>query len=173
MPRFLEAKSVQASRPIPKQEILRYFDRNRAKLGVCKDNFTPSDSPEVEVIPVGDRRYLVQYRCYMAAYQGSYEFYLYSATPRVQVQPLTLRRYQEEGPEKGTWTQDRAIGGLTYFDAPQQQLSIFSKARGLSDCGSFSRYKLEGNTLKLQEYRVKTACDGNFVNPEKYPKVYP
>jgi Protein of unknown function (DUF1176) len=168
--RFLGAPSVQSGRPTPKQEILSYFDRNRTKLGLCKDNPQPEAAAYSEVTKVGDRRYLVQFQCFLGAYQGGYEFYLYSATPQVRVQPLTLRRYTFGA---GTWSQERAIGGLTNFDAQKQQLSIFSKSRGPGDCGSFSRYKLEGNTLKLQEYRVKEACDGNFVDPEKYPKIYP
>ena len=175
--RFLGAKSVQPGSSNPKQEILSYFDRNRTKLGVCKDSSQAEAQQYSEVTKLGDRRYLVQFQCFLGAYQGAQEFYLYSAMPQAQakpqVKPLTLRRYQEGASGERTWTQERAAIGLTRFDRTQQQLSIFTKSRGIGDCGAFARYKLEGDELKLQEYRVKEACDGIYVDPQKYPKVHP
>ena len=172
--RFLAAKSFLEGDTIQKQEILSYFDRNRSQIGVCKDSAQPEAAPYSEISKLGDRRWLVQFRCFLGAYQGGYEFYLYdsSAAP-VQVKSLTLRRYQENASGIRAWSQEREVAGLTRFAPSQQQLSIFTKSRGLGDCGTFARYKLQADELKLQEYRVKEACDGRFVEPEKYPKIYP
>lgn len=172
--RFLAAKPVQAGSTTAKQEILSYFDRNRIKLGVCKNNAQAEAASYSEISQVGDRRWLVQFRCFLGAYQGGQEFYLYdSKGGEIQVKPLTLRRYQENASGVRAWSQKREVIGLTRFNPSQQQLSIFTKSRGIGDCGAFARYKLQADEFKLQEYRVKEACDGRFVEPEKYPKIFP
>lgn len=70
------------------------------------------------------------------------------------------------------------FGGLANFDPSQGQLTIFSKARGIGDCGSFAAYGWTGEALALETYRYQ-ACndDPNAVQttpaPENFPQIYP
>jgi hypothetical protein len=43
----------------------------------------------------------------------------------------------------------------------------------MSGCGSFAKYNLVNSEFKLVEYRAKDECDGNSVEPEQYPLIYP
>jgi hypothetical protein len=70
------------------------------------------------------------------------------------------------------------FGGLANFDPSQGQLTIFSKARGIGDCGSFATYGWTGEALALETYRYQ-ACNEypNSVQttpaPENFPQIYP
>jgi hypothetical protein len=66
------------------------------------------------------------------------------------------------------------VGGLANFDPSQGQLTIFSKARGLGDCGSFATYGWTGEALALETYRYQ-ACndDPNAVKPPPPQRIFP
>lgn len=165
---------AQATRQPPNPVVLQYFQRNRRQLGVCKESNQPEAAKLSETHRIQGQRFLVVYRCFLGAYQGAYEFYLYNRSgSNVQVKPLTLTRFEENATGQLVRVQSREVAGLPDYNPNQRLVSIFTKSRGLGDCGHYARYKLDGEELKLQEYRVKVDCDGRYVDPRQYPKIYP
>ncbi|MEA5489379.1 MULTISPECIES: DUF1176 domain-containing protein [Pseudanabaena] len=160
----------------PPSDPLQYVLQNRESLGVCKDNFRAEDGKNgmgSKAFKISDKKYLVQIQCFLAAYQGNFEYVLWideSPTPRAI--PLEFDSFQEpkEG-EKPKRITDRSIAGLPRFNVRSQTLTNFTKFRGVGDCGSSALYKLEGDRMVLQEYRAKYACDGNYV--QDFPIIYP
>lgn len=57
------------------------------------------------------------------------------------------------------------------FDAETQQVSSFSKGRGLGDCGTSGLWQWDGFAFRLVEFRAKEDCDGG--DPGDFPLVYP
>jgi hypothetical protein len=155
---------------------LQYVLQNRESLGVCKDNFRAEDGKNgmgSKAFPISDKKYLVQIQCFLAAYQGNFEYVLWSnESPKPRVIPLEFDSFQEpkEG-EKPKRITERSIAGLPRFNVRSQTLTNFTKFRGVGDCGSSALYKLEGDRMVLQEYRAKYACDGNYV--QDFPIIYP
>ncbi len=155
---------------------LQYVLQNRESLGVCKDNFRAEDGKNgmgSKAYQITDKKYLVQIQCFLAAYQGNFEYVLWSdESPKPRVIPLEFDSFQEpkEG-EKPKRITERSIAGLPRFNVRSQTLTNFTKFRGVGDCGSSALYKLEGDRMVLQEYRAKYACDGNYV--QDFPIIYP
>jgi hypothetical protein len=155
---------------------LKYVLQNRESLGICKDNFRAEDGQKgmgSKAFQITDKKYLVQIQCFLAAYQGNFEYALWiDETPTPRVVPLEFDSFQEpkEG-EKPKRVTDRSIAGLPRFNVRSQTLTNFTKFRGVGDCGSSALYKLEGDRIVLQEYRAKYDCDGKYT--QDFPIVYP
>lgn len=156
-------------------EVLEYFSNNRAALNLCEPTLDPQYSQQSsEVYPVGEGKYLVKLSCFLAAYQEGFEFWLYEKTAGgVDVQPLTLTRFNAANGGKPNPDEIRTLGGTTSYDTANKAVTIFTKFRGVGDCGSLARYKFENNSLDLVSYKAKYDCDGNYVDPEQYPQIYP
>lgn len=154
---------------------LQYVLQNRENLGVCKDNFRAEDGRGMgsKAFQITDKKYLVQIQCFLAAYQGSFEYVLWiDEAPKPRAIPLEFDSFQEpEAGKKPKRITDRALAGLPRFNVRSQTLTNFTKFRGPADCGSSALYKLEGDRMVLQEYRAKYACDGNYV--QDFPIIYP
>ncbi|MBM0742176.1 hypothetical protein JOY44_11180 [Phormidium sp. CLA17] len=56
-----------------------------------------------------------------------------------------------------------SIGGLPTYEPKQRVLAVTSKYRGLGDCGSQAKYRVENTALKLLEFKAKFACDGKLA----------
>ncbi len=155
---------------------LQYVLQNRESLGVCKDNFRAEDGQRgmgSKAFPISDKKYLVQVMCFLAAYQGNFEYVLWiDEAQKPRVVTLEFDSFQEpkegEKPKRVTY---RSIAGLPRFNVRSQTMTNFTKFRGVGDCGSSALYKLEGDRMVLQEYRAKYACDGNYV--QDFPIIYP
>lgn len=97
------------------------------------------------------------------------------------ITPLRFERYRPD--DDGTFTPltSNMVGGRRLYDTETQVLSIFSKARGMADCGTFARYQLTEDNFELMEYRYKDCCstaeecqDPNYlISVEEYPQIYP
>lgn len=164
------AKTSSSAKP------LEYVLQNRQALGVCQDEFRDDDATKgmgSKAFKISDQKYIVQIQCFLAAYQGAFEYVLWiDESPQPRVIPLQFDTFQEpksgEKPQKLT---TRAIAGLPRVNVRSQTISNFTKFRGLGDCGSSSVYKLEGERLVLKEYRAKYTCDGEYV--QDLPLIYP
>ena len=170
------AQSSAATTRESDANILAYFYSNKDSLNLCDSSLDENYSLTAsKVYQIDDNKYLVQMSCFLAAYQPSVEFWLYQKTNTasgVDVQPLNLVEYrQEEG--KKTKNEVHNIGGLATYDEGQRRLTVFTKFRGIGDCGAFSEYRFDGNKFDLVTYRAKFDCDGNFMPPEQYPQVGP
>lgn len=156
--------------------IVPYLIANRQKIGACQDtlfdpNFVNTAS---NTYRVGENAYLVHFVCGSSAYQTLQEYYLYEKTtdePVITSLPLTYFYTDLQG--KLVKATERTMAGFSNFDPPTQTIDIFTKGRGLGDCGSLGFYKLVGSELKLQRFLAKDECDGNYIDPINYPQVYP
>jgi len=167
-------KDVTASKPSVSP--LQYVLQNRESLGICQDNFRAEDSSKAmgsREFQISDKKYLVQIQCFLAAYQGAFEYALWiDESPKPRVIPLEFDSFQEpkEG-EKPKRITSRSIAGIPRFNVRSQTMTNFTKFRGLGDCGSSALYKLEGDRMVLQEFRAKYACDGKYI--QDFPIIYP
>ncbi|MBD2151617.1 DUF1176 domain-containing protein [Pseudanabaena sp. FACHB-1277] len=150
---------------------LAYVLANREKLGICKDDFRDSNSGMgSRAFKLTDKRYLVQVQCFLAAYQGAFEYVLWiDESPQPRVIPMEFDAFQEGTPPKRITS--RSIAGMPRVNVRSQTMTNFTKFRGLGDCGSSALYKLEGDRMVLQEYRAKYECDGKYV--QDFPVIYP
>jgi hypothetical protein len=155
---------------------LQYVLQNRESLGICKDNFRAADTTKgvgSKAFQITDKKYVVQIQCFLAAYQGAFEYVLWiDEAPKPRVVTLEFDSFQEpKDGEKPKRITDRSIAGMPRVNVRSQTLTNFTKFRGLGDCGSSALYKLEGDRMVLQEYRAKYTCDGKYT--QDFPIVYP
>ncbi len=175
--RYLSRTNIsKLSTDNPTVDPLKYVLQNRESLGVCKDNFRAEDGQRgmgSKAFQITDKKYLVQIQCFLAAYQGAFEYVLWiDDAPQPRVVPLEFDSFQEpKSGEKPKRITDRSIAGTPRFNVRSQTLTNFTKFRGVGDCGSSALYKLEGERMVLQEYRAKYACDGKYV--QDFPIIYP
>lgn len=171
----VETPETVTASPELNREAWQYIYDNREELNVCDGTIEAETSQEFsETYAIAPDKTLVQMLCFMAAYQGAYQYYVYAETDGgVEVTPLEFTTYLpgENGEYQAEMTRD--FGGWPTYDPDNQTLTVFSKGRGLGDCGSWARYQLQGEAFELTEYRLKDDCDGNYVEPEEYPQIYP
>jgi Protein of unknown function (DUF1176) len=147
-----------------------YQSRLVNRLKKCPISFQAEALQRSEFFRVENKKYIVQIMCYLGAYQGAYEYYLLTENAgQIQSKPLNLLKISEDGSKQV----DNSLGGYPTYDSSKKELTVFTKGRGLGDCGAFGRYKFENDRFIAKEIRVKSECDGKYVEPEKYRKVYP
>ncbi len=166
--------SSQAVAP-SSDDIWQYLYSSTEELGICEGDIDLSVSQDnSSVYKINEQQYLVEFLCFLGAYQGNYEYLLYDTTPTgVKVKSLSLDVFEPNGFGKFTSTNIRLISGLPDYEPEKQLLTVFTKYRGLADCGSLAKYKWEESEFKLLEYRVKEKCDGTYLEPDQYSQVYP
>ena len=157
-------------------EPLQYVLQNRESLGICQDNFRAEDGQRgmgSRAFQITDKKYLVQIQCFLAAYQGAFEYVLWiDESPKPRVVTLEFDSFREgKNGTKPTRISDRAIAGAPRFNVRSQVMTNFTKFRGIGDCGSSAKYKLEGDRMVLQEFRAKYECDGKYI--QDFPIIYP
>jgi hypothetical protein len=152
--------------------ITRIYD-DREKLTLCDGEIDRAVAEEASAVyPLTGDRYLVQFLCFMGAYQGNYQYYLYkSAKATFSIAPLPLEIIENTATDRKTPI--RSIGGVPEYNPEQQLLTVHTKYRGLGDCGTWAQYRWDQKAFQLLEYRVKETCDGQYVDPDRYFRVYP
>ena len=155
--------------------ILDEFYTQAETLGACSDYFDIETSQNVSATyPVNGDDAIVEVLCFLAAYQGAYEYWFYQATDSGGIfTPLSFDTYTAPEADGRSRIQVRELGGLPTYEPDQETLTIFTKYRGLSDCGSYSEYQWQGDRFELITYRSKEECDGNAIAPTEYPQIYP
>ncbi len=118
-----------------------------------------------ETDQVGKENTLYLIPCFAGAYNIVYRAYLKSNNDTAR--QLLFARYSDET----GWTGTKDLMNISY-NAKNATLAAFSKARGLGDCGSTSRYKWTGHTFKMMQYRYWGKCDGTRL-PDDWPTIYP
>jgi hypothetical protein len=123
--------------------------------------------------PLSGGGYVAEVTCFLAAYQANFTV-VYVAPERATVLPLPL--YDETGavldPEATNF------GGLLMDDDPtDRRFAIFSKSRGMGDCGSWSLYEVSaGAAARAVEVRMR-GCEMELPDelppPQEWPVVYP
>ena len=129
----------------------------------------------VRVFPLEAGRSLVEVGCARGAYQDGLLFYLWDETRRppsaVALKVPTWEALDDE------WEPVERVeaAGESTWDARQRTLALFTRARGLGDCGTLARYRVQGSKLVLLELRGRP-CDGDPESappPARWPRVFP
>lgn len=155
--------------------ILDDFYTQAETLGACPDYFDIEASRNSSATyPVNGDDAIVEVLCFLAAYQGAYEYWFYQTTPTgAEFVPLSFDTYTPSESGQQSRIQTRQFGGYPTYDPSQETLTVFSKYRGLGDCGSYSEYQWQGTEFELLTYRSKEECDGTAFDPIDYPQIYP
>jgi hypothetical protein len=167
------AKATNPAMSSAEKAVLNNLLKNSKKVGFCKDSLDLEAAKRAsEVYRLANQQYFVVLQCFLAAYQGNYEFLLVNQQPRAKkpVTKLTVTEFVENQAGKVQKVESSSIGGLPTYDPKQRMLTINSKYRGLGDCGSQAKYKVQNTGLKLLEFKAKFACDGKL---EPFQTLYP
>lgn len=156
--------------------IMPYLIANRQSLGSCGEfAFDPELARNSSnVYRMGENTYLVHFVCTTSAYQILQEYYLYENTnDKPVVSLLKMSYFYADLNGELVQATERTLAGFSDYDPDTQTISIFTKGRGLGDCGSVGFYKFTGKELRLERFLAKNECDGNYIDPINYPQVYP
>jgi len=148
--------------------------RKRLPLPAKCPNYDPDpsdpDSFGARVLMLNEKQTVVDARCMLGSYQPSHLVFLWDGTA---AKPLTFPVYQTKPPAKTPSRSDVGeLWGLTEFDAAAKQLKVFSKFRQDGDCGWSAVYSFPDGVVKVDEFHLKSDCDGNdAMNPQHWPAV--
>ena len=161
--------------PPSPEEILATIYKNQESLNLCQGEIEPEISQQSSLVfPINNYQNLVQILCFRGAYQNNYQYILQTyKRGNIFLDPLQLESLEID--KKGKIRQEikSTIAGLAEYNSQEKTLTLTTKYRGLGDCGSQGKYQLTQNKLKLKEYRIKSNCDGQYLDPQQYTKVYP
>lgn len=164
--------SSEVSLPADETILQTVYDQVESR-DLCDGFYQPEVAQaESRVYRLGDRA-LVELVCANAAYQSVYAYVAYQ--PNGSWQPLSLDGFYPDETGQFVRTSESTVAGLATFDPEQELLTVFSKARGVGDCGSLADYRWTGGALALETFRYQECSDspGEFVEPANYPQVYP
>lgn len=123
-------------------------------------------------------RRLVEVGCARGAYQETLRYFLLdeSATPP-RGQALALPAYELDDDDRWAPQDWQEVAGEADFDQKRKTLTVFSRARGLGDCGQRGTWRFDAKSQKLAlvEFRAR-ACDDEpeKAGPsDKWPRVFP
>jgi hypothetical protein len=143
----------------------------------CEEAYEGTMSKEtagLEFYELAGGQYLVEVVCTTGPYQG-YQFYSYldetKSPPSARL--LTFQTFQSEGGGPPKKTETREMWGLATFDAGTKRLEIHNRYRGPGDCGSLATYEFQDGAPRLREFREKSECDGNYVEPREWKRIFP
>jgi len=159
--------------------ILAQLYAQEESLELC-DDFLDRDYSQnaSQVFALNEQAYLVQVGCFLAAYQANYEFFTYTPTDADtdsggEFTPLTLTVFNQTESGDISQAEVRNVAGLSTYSPATRSLNIFTKYRGIGDCGTLADYQLKDGKFELVKYQAKFDCDGNYVEPEEYPQIFP
>jgi hypothetical protein len=124
----------------------------------------------LEVDTLGEGRYLVQVLCYPGAYQPGKLVFVQG--PGRSSAPLRLPGDGEEiSPEDSI----PYVNGITEFDRATRELEVFSKSRGIGDCGKLVRFAFPRGvpTVKWQRGQGCGDADPPIMEPHEWPLIPP
>ncbi len=129
----------------------------------------PAQGSGLQLYSIGQQQYLVEIECFRAAYQASYNFMLYD----LQNLPgrATLIRFPVFDGDR--WHLETAIAGLPAFNPKTKELAIFSKARGMGDCGQLLRYRFPAGAPELMEVRARNCSPDLPTDKVPPPQDWP
>ncbi|MGB3202646.1 MAG: DUF1176 domain-containing protein, partial [Nodosilinea sp.] len=118
----------------------------------CDGFYQPEVAAESQVYRTDDRA-LVELQCARAAYQSVYAYVAVQPDGTLRSLPLEVFYPDESGQFERT--SEATVGGLASFESESNLLTVFSKARGLGDCGSLAEYRWTGTELELATFRYQ------------------
>ncbi len=157
-------------------QIIPELMENQENLGLCQEFRFESELTEAasNVYRVGENEYLVHLVCGSTAYQLLQDYFLYQRDgDQFDLTPLPITYFYQDADQQLIKETEVTRAGYSEYDPSTQTISIFTKGRGLGDCGSLGFYQFTGTDLSLDRFLLKTECDGNYIKPINYPQVYP
>ena len=144
----------------------------------CESAFQQTYAKEnyagLEFYPLGKRKYLAEVTCYSGAYQPGQQFIYYDET-KPSARLLKFKLYDREINGRVTSYYETEISGFATFDRKKKDLRVFSKARGIGDCGSVVIYRFPNGHPVAREARAQACYDApskiRFVDPDHWPRV--
>ncbi len=129
----------------------------------CEDAFQSArrEGSGIQIFPLGPKLYLVEVQCDLAAYQAVFNYVL--RDERIDPPRNTLLRFPEY--DGGEWSMQLGVAGDPSFNPDRKELQVWSRARGLGDCGQLARYGFPNGELTLLWVRVR-ACDDAESPPD-------
>lgn len=93
----------------------------------------------------------------------------------IRIQPLRFATWEPSTPPRRVV--DSILAGIDEYDPVTATVTVWSKARGQGDCGTFAKYRFDPPAprravparVTTLEVRVKTTCDGGPITPESWP----
>ena len=123
-----------------------------------------SEASGLSFYALGQGNYLVAIEVHESAYQPRYVFMYYSDSGRSKTVPrrlLKLKTYERDDDDAGTVSMKLAteVEGIVSFDNAQKQLVLYTKGRGIADCGALVRYRILPNRTIPAEARAHGCYD--------------
>jgi len=146
-----------------------------------EERFREQDSSGLEFYELGNEKFLLEISLGFGAYQGSYCYFLLDETEELPSwEILDFRKlsvdYTDKGVEVSEYT-DADVFGLPWFDEETNVLKVFTKGRGIGDCGHLASYRIEQNCTSLLEWRdqdlpeYKEDDEIEASEPESWPLI--
>lgn len=150
--------------------------------GWCEEGYRasfPNGAPDggVKLRTLPDGRMLVVVGCGVGAYQGTsllYDVQIPQGAPATG-RLLRVPTYDPTGARSVALRRvnREAASGLLTHSGDSTLLTVFTKFRGLGDCGVWVRYRVTPGGLAPLIVRAKVRCDGKPpYNPARWPR-YP
>lgn len=141
----------------------------------CPDYDPDPSDPEsfgARILALTDKQTVVDARCMPGTYQPSHLVYLWDSSDNA-ARPLSFPVYQTKPSSKTPSRSDISeLWGETEFDPASKHLKVFNKFRQTGDCGWWALYSFAGGAVKVDEFHLKTECDGKDpMNPQHWPSV--
>ena len=135
-----------------------------------------SDEGGLVLHRLGQGQYLVEINISSGAYQPIYIFMYYDEANHASspARLLEFKRYSRGEDGRVTSAYETEIAGLPTFNRRTTQLQIYSKSRGIGDCGSLVTYKFVGERPVVVEARVQACYQDEarwVVDPQRWQKV--
>jgi len=167
-------KSPISSPQKSKDDILKIVYSKEQEIQLCDGQLDQAVSSESSsVYPLNNQDYLVEVLCFMGAYQGNYEYILYqNKDNNLTIKPLLFKSFTVDNQGEFNSNSVKSLAGISNYNSEKKILNIYTKDRGLGDCGSTSQYQWKNDQFELIEYRAKPQCDGQEIDPENYPVIY-
>ncbi len=134
---------------------------------------------EVFRLPGSDRQFVIL-RCFLASYQTAVQLFELDQT---QIRPWKLMTYWEPGVITGSaqpsFRETDQFGALVTYRPDQNQLTVWSRCRGLGDCGTYATYRFQDGQFRLTLLRARFLADesvreaARFADWQTWPKIYP
>ena len=122
----------------------------------------------IEVDTLGEGRYLVQVLCYPGAYQPGKLVFVQG--PGSASAPVRLPAYDDGGSPEDSIPY---VNGLTTFDRATRELEVFSRSRGIGDCGKLVRFAFPGGVPTVKWLRGQECGDAEppIMEPHQWPLI--
>ena len=140
-----------------------------------------SEASGLAFYALGQGNYLVAIEVHESAYQPRYIFMHYSESTRTKAAPgrlLKLKVYERDDDDAGTVSSKVAteVEGIVTFDDTRKQLVLYTKGRGIEDCGALVRYRIFPNRTMPAEARAHGCYDDyslGVTDPLRWKKIRP